>query len=185
MSKFKRKRDLEIEKIVETMVDNQMSSGPELGDIAFADRSSLNKNLPLPKSNQGCKTNRLGVSADDEKSDGSCSGSNRPLGAHSTNQDNASSRPSPMDTPPKLSATSPRRSEVFETSRRQDWNMANLDLEHLMSEDDLYYGGGDIDVFSDNDSLLHYGNFGAERKARAYTGCLCFSFSGLFKRRKK
>jgi len=185
MSKSKRKKELEIAKIVETMVDNQVPSGPELGDIAFDNRRSPNQNLPLPKSNQGDKIHRPGVSADDEKRDGSCSGSSRSVGAHSTNQDNASCRPSPMNTPPKLSATSPRRIEVFETSRRQDWNMANLDLEHLVSEDDLYYGVGDIDKFSDNDSLLHYGNFEGERKAKAHTGCQCFSFSGLFKRRKK
>jgi len=182
MSNSKRKKELEIEKIVERMRDNQVPSGPELGDITNSSRS---KNLPLPKSNQGDKLNSLGVSEDDEKRDGSCSGSSRSVGAHSTNQDNASCRPSPMDTPPKLSALSPRRNDVFETSQRQDWNMANFNLEHLVEEDDLYYGGGDIDEFSDNDSLLHHGNFGCEQKLRAHTGCQCFSFSGLFKRRKK
>jgi len=192
MSKYEGEKELGIEKIVERLRHTEQEDrGPELGDCAdFSSRRERNVKAPFTKRSK-LKISTNGSSEDDEKRDvksRSVSSSIRPIRAADVSPESttSSSRPSPLSSPPpKDSAPSPRPSSVLEYNQRRDWNMDNVDLEHLVGEDDLYYGTGDFDDFSDDDSLLHYGDFSADRKDRGHSGCQCFSFSGLFKRRKR
>jgi len=190
MSKYAGEKELGIEKIVERLRSEQEDRGPELGDCAdFSSRRERNVKAPFTERSK-LKISTNGSSEDDEKRDvksRSVSSSIRPISADvNPGSTTSSSRPSPLSSPPpKNLAPSPRRCSVLEFNQRRDWNMDDVDLEHLVGEDDLYYGTGDFDDFSDDDSLLHYGDFSADRKDRGHSGCQCFSFSSLFKRRRR
>lgn len=189
MSKSKCKKEFEIEEIVERIRrSEQVERGAELGD--FDDYASRRERKVFAPFTERSKLHTLanGASEDDVKQQLK---SNLELnnGQYSRTDVNVwntrLARPSPLNTPPKYLVASPSRTAVFETSQRRDWNMDCVDLEHLVDEDDLYYGNGDFDGFSDNDSLLHYGDFSGDGKDRGHSGCQCFSFSSLFKRRRR
>jgi len=190
MSKYEGEKELGIDKIVERLRHSEQEDrGPELGDCEdFGSRRERNVKAPFTKRSK-LKISTNGSSEDDEKREvksRSVSRSIRSIRAEvNPESTTSSSRQSPLSSPPpKNLAQSPRRS-VLEYNQRRDWNMDNVDLEHLVGADDLYYGTGDFDDFSDDDSLLHYGDFSADRKDRGHSGCQCFSFSSLFKRRKR